>query len=178
MWVGDIEANGFLGQATKVHCAVFKHIDTGEVKAFYPDSEPDYIMGMLSFLDTVDILCMHNGVGYDIPLLRKLYDYEFKGQLIDTLLMSRIQRPKRKKPEGCTSGPHSVEAWGLRFGVPKPEHDEWRVFSDEMLHRCKVDVDIQEKIYRALVEEGKDEGWADAHKLTARLFTLLLSGGR
>lgn len=169
MWVGDLEADGLLFQATQIWCAVFKDLETGEVVEF----DPSTVHEIPKFLDKVDHLCMHNGVGYDIPLMRKVLKYHYKGKMTDTLLMSRIQRPKRKKPEGSSSGPHSVESWGIRLGVAKPEHTDWSQFSPEMLVRCRTDVEIQELIYKELIAEGKDEGWADAHALTARMFTLL-----
>lgn len=116
---------------------------------------------------------MHNGVEYDIPLLKKVLGYEYKGKIVDTLIMSRLQRPHRAMPFGCTAGPHSVEAWGLRFGIPKPEHEDWSQFSPEMLHRCEQDVEIQWRILVSLLEEGKGQEWKQAHKTTFKLFDIL-----
>src|SRR5690606_13698859 len=115
---GDIEANGLLDEATTVWCGVLVDHDTGEVHEIYPGSHEDYIQAMLAFLDTVDVLCMHNGIGYDWPLLRRLYGYEYKGTKVDTLIMSRLQRPNRTLPAGMDRkiGPHTVEAWAYRLG--------------------------------------------------------------
>lgn len=171
---GDIEADGLLDTATVVWCGVFVDHDTGEVHEFYPGSHDDYIKAMLEFLDTVPVLCMHNGIAYDWPLLRRLYDYEFKGTKVDTLLMSRLQRPNRQLPPQCPNkkaGPHSVEAWAYRLGsVRKVEHEDWSQFSQEMLNRCRTDVLIQQKIYDALIEEGQGQNWEEARKLTFKLF--------
>jgi len=138
--IGDLEANGLLPEATQIHCAVFKDIQTGDLHKFSPDN----LAGLIPFLDTVDVLIMHNGIGYDWPLLEKLYGYKYKGQKVDTLIMSRLLNPKRLVPFNCPNkkvGPHSVEAWGWRVGRGKPEHNDWSQYSPEMLHHwCSTQV--------------------------------------
>ena len=170
---GDLEANGFLFEADRVWCGVFKDMQTQELFKFGPDEVQD----MLAFLDNeVGTLIIHNGAGYDLPLLFRLYGWEFRGNLIDTLQMSRMQRPDRILPVMCPNkraGAHSIEAWGYRLGRGKPSHDEWDKYSDAMLHRCTEDVEILQLVYYALLKEGEGEGWGDAHKLTSKLFSLL-----
>lgn len=165
---GDLEADGLLDTATRVHCGVFKE-DNGTVRKFLPDQIPQ----MLEYMDTIDVLKMHNGIGYDWPLLKKLYGYTFRGKKVDTLIMSRLLNPKRILPFNCPNkgiGPHSVEAWGYRVGRGKPEHNEWDRFSEEMLVRCSEDVEIQELIYNSLLEESKGGNWRNAFLLTFELF--------
>lgn len=169
MVIGDLEADGLLDEATRVWCGVFMDIRTNEVFKFLPDQ----IEEMLDFLRECEMLCIHNGIGYDLPLLEKLYGFIYPGKIVDTLLMSRLQDPQRSRPSGCKAGPHSVEAWGMRFGRPKPEHEDWTQFSEEMLHRCTEDVNIQRMMYSALIEEGRNKGWEEAHKLTHKLFEIL-----
>lgn len=173
--IGDLEANGLLPEATQIWCGVFKDIQTGEITKFSP--KPGWYTAMTQFLDTVDILIMHNGIGFDIPLLRKVWGYEFKGKVVDTLWMSRQQNPNRPLPFNCPKGerigPHSVEAWGYRLGRSKPAHEDWSRFSPEMLHRCSEDVEIQHQIYNKLMEEAKPFNWTPAHKLTFKLFEIL-----
>lgn len=174
--VGDIEADGLLPDATQIWCGVFKDIKTGVVKKFWPDLGHDWQQEMKDYLDTVDVLIMHNGIQYDKPLLKKVWDYDYKGKLVDTLWMSRLQNPKRMLPPNAPDkriGPHSVEAWGLRFGRLKPNHEDWSQFSGDMLHRCSEDVEIQHLTYNALMEEGKPYNWINAHKLTFKLFEIL-----
>lgn len=170
--IGDLEADGLLQTATKVWCGVFKDIQTNEMFKFRPDD----VQEMLRFLDGVDVLIMHNGIGYDWPLLEKLYGYKFKGQRVDTLTMSRLLNPKRLVPFNCPNkkaGPHSVEAWGYRVGRGKPEHNDWSQFSEDMLHRCSEDVEIQHLIFKALEEEYKGQNWKNAFKLSFKLFAYL-----
>lgn len=172
--LGDLEANGLLRQATKTHCGVFKDRANKSIRRFGPTDIED----MLKYLDTVDVLIMHNGLGYDLPLLEKLYGYKFKGKVVDTLIMSRLLKPKRQLPfnipaevlKGRKIGPHSIEAWGYRVGRGKPEHNDWENYSPEMLHRCTEDVEILELVYDVLLGEAKDKGWRNAFLLTFELF--------
>lgn len=174
---GDLEADGLLQHATQIWCGVFKDIKTGKKWKFYPEQVDD----MLTFLRKVDVLIIHNGIGYDMPLLRKLHNFHFKGQVVDTLLMSRLQDENRRMPFGCPYvkpdgkriGPHSIEAWGYRVGRGKVEHEDWSVFTEEMLHRCDEDVEILHLTYDYLMEEGRGYNWVPAHKLTFRLFEIL-----
>lgn len=165
---GDLEADGLLDTATRVWCGVFKESD-GTIRKFRPNQIPE----MLKYMDTIDVLKMHNGIGYDWPLLKKLYGYEYKGKKVDTLVMSRLLNPTRLVPFNCPNkkiGPHSVEAWGWRVGRGKPEHNDWARFSEEMLHRCTEDVEIQELIFEELMKEAKGGNWKDAFLLSFRLF--------
>jgi len=150
--VVDMESNGLLDDVTKIWCIVAKDIGTGLIHYFRPD---DINLG-LEFLLQQDVLIMHNGIGYDLPVFRKLHTFEYSGELIDTLVVSRLQWPDSPIPKGYMGkAPHSVEAWGHRLGFHKPEHDDWTQFSNEMMHRCKEDVLGTEKIYYALLEERK-----------------------
>lgn len=170
--VADLEADGLLDTVTRVWCGVFKDRDTKEVFKFHPHQIPE----MLQFMDTCSELQMHNGVGYDWPVLKKLYGYEYKGKKVDTLIISRLLNPKRQLPFNCPNkkiGPHSVEAWGYRVGRGKPEHEDWSQFSEEMLHRCTEDVEIQFLIYNELEKEMEKGDWSVAIPLTTKLFELL-----
>lgn len=169
---GDLEANGLLPTATTVHCGVFKEKGKNELVRF----RPHQVKEMLEYLDSVDVLIMHNGIGYDLPLLEKLHKYKFKGKIVDTLLMSRLLKPKRLLPfhmPNKKAGPHSVEAWGYRVGRGKPEHNDWENFSEAMLHRCSEDVEILELIYDELMKEASKGKWKNAFLLTFDLFTYL-----
>jgi len=166
--VADLEGNGLLSNVTKMHCGVFIDVKTEEVFPFTDMGD------MLRFMDTCSTLIFHNGYGYDHPCLKKLYNYEFKGRRVDTLLMSRVLFPDISVPKGCSSGPHSVEAWGIRFGIKKPEHEDWSVYTPEMLHRCKEDTRIQLRLYRKCLAKMKEQGWPpNALKLTFNLFDIL-----
>ena len=110
--VFDIEANGLLRESkmqvwsdelqkkvekiipelTTVWCIVAKDIDSGQMYKFPPDK----IKEALSLLESAETLIGHNIVGYDIPVLERLYDFDFKGKIEDTLVMSRLFNPVRE----------------------------------------------------------------------------------
>ncbi|WP_196489217.1 DNA polymerase [Burkholderia territorii] len=127
-------------------------------------------------MDTCDVLIGHNIIDYDLPALKKVLGYVYKGKVVDTLIMSRMLNPKRFLPphaENKRAGPHSLYAWGVRCGVDKPEYDAWNEgFTEEMLHRCAEDVRINVRTYHKLMEEAASSGgkWGDAFKLTFKLF--------
>lgn len=191
--VADLEGNGLLDDITKIHCVVFQEVvwvggmwcPDGEPKCFYPGSSDGWLDEMFAYMDTVDKLCMHNGVGYDWPVFEKLFGYVYRGEKVDTLLISRLHNPKRKLPPHCPThvigkdgkkkrvGPHSVQAWGFRVGRGKVEHEDWEEFSPEMLHRCKEDVAIQLLIWNELINEADGDDWENAYRLTFKLFEIL-----
>lgn len=165
---GDLEADGLLREATKAHCGVFKDKATGEITKFRPHQMKE----MLVFMDSIDVLVMHNGIGYDWPLLKKLYGYEYKGKKVDTLVMSRLLNPKRQVPFACPNkkSPHGIESWGYRVGRGKPDHNDWENFSEEMLHRCTEDVEILDLVYDELLKEMRGGDWKRAVMLSFKLF--------
>lgn len=172
--VVDVEADGLLDTVTRVWCVVAKDVTTNEIFRFHEGMD-NWIEKCKAFLDSCPVLIMHNGIGYDWPMLEKVWGWRYKGKKVDTLLISRLQKPKRKHARGYTgkAGPHSVEAWGHRFGRPKPEHEDWTQFSPEMLHRCEEDVEIQTLAMHYLIKEGKADGWPNAYDLTFELFEIL-----
>ncbi len=47
-----------------------------------------------------DAICGHNIISYDIPVLKKLYPwFEPKGEIVDTLVISRVQCPDIKSTD-------------------------------------------------------------------------------
>jgi DNA polymerase I len=168
--VADLEGNGLRPEVSTVWCGVFIDVRTEEVFKFRPTEIKD----MLKFMDTCTTLVFHNGFGYDFPVLKDLYNYEYKGKKVDSLLMSRLLYPDRVSPKGVKDGPHSVESWGATFGRRKPEHEDWSVFSEDMLHRCTEDCWIQLQLYRKCVKDMVKTGWPpSAMKLTFKLFEIL-----
>ena len=164
----DLESDGLLDTVTRLWCGVVKDKGTGEVRAFGPDQATD----LLEHLSNYDVLIGHNIVGYDFPLLEQLFGWTYEGKVVDTLLMSRTQRPNRRVPAGARSA-HSVEAWGIRLGTDKVANDVWSEYTPLILERCIQDVEITAMIFTALMDEGHGEGWGKAHQLNVKLFAHL-----
>lgn len=165
----DIEANGLLDELDTIWCATVKDHSNEENTVFNPDN----IHSLPAFLESFDCLYGHGCIAYDFPALRKVFGWEYKGEIRDTLIMSRTQRPNRRVPKGCRKdvGPHSVEALAVRFGLDrKIQHEDWSEFSPEMLERNISDCNIQYEIHKKLLEEAEGEGWELAHRLNNKLF--------
>lgn len=167
--VFDTEANNLYPMVDTIHCGVFSSLDGKEIDKF----DPAHMQDMIRFMDGCDVLIGHNVIGYDFPMMKKVLRYEFKGKVVDTLIMSRLLNPKRPLPINAINrgaGPHSIYAWGVRVGVDKPEWDQWDRYSEGMLHRCTEDVEINRLVYFELLKEASGKNWKDAFKLSFKLF--------
>ena len=107
--VFDIETDAI--DATKIWCIVAYDIDKHEIYSFVG---PDEIEKKgLNLLSKADKLIGHNIIGFDIPVIKKLYGINLAGKkLVDTLVLSRLFNPVRE-------GNHSLESWGYRLGMHK-----------------------------------------------------------
>lgn len=157
----DIETNK-LYNPDKIHCAACIDHDTKELTTFNPST----IYLLPKHLENYDRIYGHNIIDFDEPAIRNILNYTYQGEIFDTLLMSRAQYPNRP-------GGHSVENWGKLLGRHKVEHKEWDEYSDEMLHRCSEDTEIQFLILQALLEEDSKGRWTKAYRLINRLFRYL-----
>ena len=159
----DAEADGFMEDVTIIHCLVTKEIYTGAKQQHYGDT----LDSLVEDLSDADVLIGHNIIGYDFDLIEKFYGWKPACKILDTLVWSQVLNPDRKLPKGCPTSyknpitgrldrvtPHSLAAWGYRVGRGKPEHYDWTTFSMDMLHRCDEDVEINELVLYALLEEA------------------------
>lgn len=136
----DIEANG-LHNPTKIWVAVCKNIATGKYYIFRNVHEPVERDRFCRFLDGCDVLIGHNYLGYDGIHIERLAGYPLRvDQVIDTLVVSKSVDYPRKG--------HSVEDYGLEFGIEKGKFNDFSKYSEEMESYCIRDVDITERIYR------------------------------
>ena len=150
--VGDLESDGLLPDVNKIWCASFEDVERDKVYNF----PPKHIYMLPEFLEEADIIVMHNLMGYDRLVIEKIMGYTIPlHKCEDTLVLSKLLNPDRKVPKGWTGipAPHSIEAWGMRFGIPKPEHEDWSVYTPEMMYRCEQDRIINVKVYNHLMGE-------------------------
>ena len=137
----DIETDDL--DASRVWCIVAKEVD-GDVYKFSPNEIEDG----LAFLLQADALIGHNIIGFDLPVLKKLHNFNYTGKIIDTLVMSRLYNPIRENG-------HSLKTWGYKLSCPKQEQPEFENYSPQMLDYCEQDVILNETVYKYLLKEGK-----------------------
>ena len=155
MIVFDIETDGLFDDATKVHCLVAKDVISKEVARFSDIHEG------LEYLKQAEskgiTLSGHNIVGFDLPVLKKLYDFDYNGDVFDTLVASRTIWSnlkeldiKNRTVEDRLIGSHSLKAWGQRLKFSKGTYGEtenaWEELTDEMLDYCQQDVELNVKL--------------------------------
>lgn len=100
--VFDLESNGLVPEATKVHCLVIKDMQNDEVHRFKGEAG-DYsgfkgtINAGLDMLHNFDIICGHNAIKFDWHLLKKLYPNTTpqRKRVLDTLVLARLFEPHR-----------------------------------------------------------------------------------
>jgi len=135
MTVFDVEADGLLDQATKIHVLSYKTKD-GIVSTHDYDE-------MRTFFTQADTLVGHNIIRYDIPLVEKLLNIKVTANLVDTLALSWYINHDRIR--------HGLEGYGNDYGVPKPKIDDWdNLTPEEYAHRCEEDVKINVRLYKEL----------------------------
>jgi len=162
--VFDVETNGFLDKLDfKIHCVVFKDIETNKVYSYNPDN----LNECLELLNKATLLIGHNIQGFDIPALKKHFDFDYKGKIFDTLLISRLiytnrlaEDYKHKELPPKLYGKFSLEAFGYRLGLRKgdyQEHSDFTEFNQDMLEYCKRDVDVTHLLYNKILQEKYSE---------------------
>ena len=141
--VFDIETDGL--DHSKIWCIVAKEVNKDKFHIYQPHN----IEQGIRFLEKADTLIGHNIIGFDIPAMKKYYDFKSDAKIVDTLVMSRLFNPSQEKG-------HSLEVWGLKLGYPKLEQPEtFDEYTDEMCDYCQGDVILNEKAYHALIKSGE-----------------------
>ncbi len=131
---------------------IVAHDTESGVTSCFSDDDPDLppLSKGLEFLYEAKILVGHNICGYDLMVLKYLFDWEpNKDTLIyDTWILSQVLRYKRGHK-------HGLEGWGQKLNYPKTSFDEFDKYSKKMLDYCIRDVLLNVKVYEVLVEEIK-----------------------
>ena len=94
MLVFDIETNGLLHSVSDIHCIAIYDNQKEETFVFNNQGDQPPITEALDWLSSADVIVGHNIIGYDLPVIRKLYPYfKTEAQVIDTLVLSRMYHP-------------------------------------------------------------------------------------
>ena len=103
--VFDLETNGLIHDATRIHCIALHWCKEDITESFndekYCSSPKDLPMASghsittaLGWLETADVLIGHNIINFDIPVIKRLYPwFDPSGTIVDTLLLSRLYAP-------------------------------------------------------------------------------------
>ena len=95
MLVFDCETNGLLNDVSEIHCIAIYDSTKEETFVFNNQGGDCYpITEGLHWLSHADVLIGHNIIGYDLPVLRKIYSwFKSSADVIDTLILSRLYHP-------------------------------------------------------------------------------------
>ena len=165
----DIESTGLLRKGSRIHCIVARDMDTVD-KPLVFDNRPDQSVHLgIETLLRAKQLIGHNIIGYDIPLIQERYDFDYQGEVLDTLVLSRLfyphimDRDYEIRPRGMPErlyGRHSLEAWGYRLKCFKgdfgKQESNWEVYTPEMLDYCIQDTEVTVKLYELLMRRQND----------------------
>lgn len=145
--VADAEADDLLKGATKIHVISYQMAGKEEVKSIDKKNQYPRIKRFLNHHIENEIpIVMHNGIGYDVPLMEKILGIDLsKLMLIDTLALSWYLNFDRKA--------HGLDTFHEDYGIKKPVVDDWENLTyEEYEFRCESDV----KINKALWEDFKE----------------------
>jgi hypothetical protein len=161
--VFDLEANGLLHDATKIHCIAIYDSETKKTTSYNDEcpgkgmSSP--VVRAIQFIEQADYIVGHNIIAYDLPVIRRLYPFfSFTGTIVDTLILSRcyhnniIDIDKKHQWNHMPLqlyGRHSLESYGYRLGEYKGNFSnttDWKEWSQEMEDYCIQDVVVTTKL--------------------------------
>ena len=136
----DLEANGLTPDT--IWCVVTRENGVSQVHT-NRNTLCEALEGSVS-------VCGHNLIGYDLPVLKRLWGLSVASErVVDTLVLSRLYDPSRQ-------GGHSLRAWGETLGFPKGDHSDWSRLSQEMIDYCIRDVEVTEAVHKQLVRDMAD----------------------
>tara|TARA_R100001086_G_scaffold1071_2_gene639 strand:+ start:6679 stop:8538 length:1860 start_codon:yes stop_codon:yes gene_type:complete len=157
--VFDIETNGLYDEATELFCVAIHDVVRNETIGYGPGS----IDRAIDRLASATCLIGHNIIFYDLPVLKKLLDFNTTSHVIDTLICTRLIWPKEKLQEVDTDhyqnvppklrGSASLKAWGYRLGNFKDNFTDFSAFTPEMLEYCKQDCNVTTSLYHLITTD-------------------------
>jgi len=136
----DLEANGLTPDT--IWCVVTRENGVSQV---HTDRST-----LCKALEGSVSVCGHNLIGYDLPVLKRLWGLSVAPErIVDTLVLSRLFDPSK-------SGGHSLRNWGNELGFPKGDHSDFSCLSQEMIDYCIQDVAVTEAVHQKLTKEMQE----------------------
>ena len=158
--VFDLETDGLLKDVSTIHCLAIYDLTTEETITYNDTGNQEPIVRGLQRLYDADCVIGHNIIGYDLPVIRKLYSwFDRNPYLVDTLLLSRLYHSDMMSVDKKNNwknmplqlyGRHSLESYGYRLGEFKGSFSkatDWKNWSQEMEDYCVQDVNVTTKLW-------------------------------
>lgn len=158
--VFDLETDGLLKDVSTIHCLAIYDLTTKETFTYNDTGNQEPIVRGLQRLYDADCVIGHNIIGYDFPVIRKLYSwFDRNPYLVDTLLLSRLYHADMMSVDKKNNwknmplqlyGRHSLESYGYRLGEFKGSFSkatDWKNWSQEMEDYCVQDVNVTTKLW-------------------------------
>ena len=157
----DIETDGLYDDCSKIHCIGIYDLDTKQTLVFNDQGNEQPITKGVQLLEDADTIVGHNIIGYDLPVIHKLYPwFSNVGRVLDTLVLSRLyhadllaidQKRKWNQMPLQLWGRHSLEAYGYRLGEYKGcfgKTTDWKEWSQDMEDYMVQDVNVTRKLWK------------------------------
>lgn len=133
----DLESDGL--DPTRIWCVVTRENGVNQIHTS-PETLSEALRSSVSVVG-------HNLIGYDLPVLNRLWGLSVESErIIDTLVLSRLADPSK-------SGGHSLRNWGNELGFPKGDHNDWTCLSADMIKYCIRDVELTEAVHQKLMKD-------------------------
>lgn len=162
----DLETDGLLDVVTKVHCLCIMDVQRSTTTRYSHQPGGNSIADGLRLLEAATLIVGHNIVGFDLPVIRKLYpNFRPLGQQRDTILCTRLMWPDLKESDFALViknkyfpknliGSHSLKAWGYRVnelkGDFKESKNDWSHWTQEMEDYCVQDVSVTFRLWETI----------------------------
>lgn len=145
----DIEADNLLPALTTCWCIGIADCTDPHSVQTYTDHDDNFpsIQDALDRMIAADRLVAHNGIGYDVPAIKKLYNVDIGDhKQWDTMTMAALLDPEKRSLK--------LSVFGEAMGFPKGDYSDWDGgFTDEMRVYMERDVEITALLY---IQQQKD----------------------
>lgn len=143
----DIEADNLLPDLTTCWCIGICDVTDPHNVQSYSDLD-DNLPSIKEALDRMlaaDRLVAHNGIGYDVPAIEKLYGINLGyAKQWDTMTVAALLNPEARSLK--------LSLFGEQLGYPKGDHNEWHQYTDEMRVYMERDVEITALLYQQQID--------------------------
>ena len=157
----DVETDGLYNDVSKIHCIGIYDISGDQMLVFNDEGSEQPITKGVQLLEDACNIIGHNIIGYDIPVIKKLYPwFNPKGKALDTLLLSRLYHADILAIDNKRNwehmplqlyGRHSLESYGYRLGEYKggfAKTTDWKEWSQEMQDYMVQDVNVTKRLWK------------------------------